>query len=184
MESRNNKKRCMGRVTKNLADLTLQSGLVAESLTLYYSAAETLKAVNDWLWLAAAKEGNDIFYYRCKKRGTHLKHLFSVSLLPAAYINSERKSTHGIIIIYQSSCLYIFFLFYLFQASVQHQPYFSTQTFETQRPYKETPVYKRTLQTKPNRYPCTAQTLTPSGNSKSHHPLSEPRKRQAQLMLN
>ncbi|XP_049875620.1 protein brunelleschi [Pectinophora gossypiella] len=57
MESRNNKKRCMGRVTKNLADLTLQAGLVAESLSLYNSAAEILKSVNDWLWLAAAKEG-------------------------------------------------------------------------------------------------------------------------------
>ncbi|KAJ2945686.1 hypothetical protein O0L34_g525 [Tuta absoluta] len=57
MESRNNKKRCMGRVTKNLADLTLQAGLVADSLSLYNSAAETLKSVNDWLWLAAAKEG-------------------------------------------------------------------------------------------------------------------------------
>ncbi|CAK1555670.1 unnamed protein product [Leptosia nina] len=58
MESRNNKKRCMGRVTKNLADLTLQSGLVAESLTQYHSSAEILKSVNDWLWLAAAKEGH------------------------------------------------------------------------------------------------------------------------------
>ncbi|XP_063537135.1 protein brunelleschi [Cydia strobilella] len=57
MESRNNKKRCMGRVTKNLADLTLQSGLVNESLSLYHSSAEILKSVNDWLWLAAAKEG-------------------------------------------------------------------------------------------------------------------------------
>lgn len=57
MESRNNKKRCMGRVTKNLADLTLQSGLVAESLSLYHNSAEILKSVNDWLWLAAAKEG-------------------------------------------------------------------------------------------------------------------------------
>ncbi|XP_030020287.2 protein brunelleschi [Manduca sexta] len=57
MESRNNKKRCMGRVTKNLADLTLQAGLVADSLSLYHSAAEILKSVNDWLWLAAAKEG-------------------------------------------------------------------------------------------------------------------------------
>ncbi|XP_022123809.2 protein brunelleschi [Pieris rapae] len=58
MESRNNKKRCMGRVTKNLADLTLQAGLVGESLTLYHSSAEILKSVNDWLWLAAAKEGH------------------------------------------------------------------------------------------------------------------------------
>ncbi|XP_045500441.1 protein brunelleschi [Colias croceus] len=58
MESRSNKRRCMGRVTKNLADLTLQAGLVAESLNLYHSAAEILKSVNDWLWLAAAKEGH------------------------------------------------------------------------------------------------------------------------------
>nr|XP_013189816.1 unnamed protein product [Amyelois transitella] len=57
MESRNNKKRCMGRVTKNLADLTLQAGLVADSLSFYHNAAEILKSVNDWLWLAAAKEG-------------------------------------------------------------------------------------------------------------------------------
>ncbi|XP_034834345.1 protein brunelleschi [Maniola hyperantus] len=58
MESRNNKKRCMGRVTKNLADLTLQAGLVAEALSLYHSSAEILKSVTDWLWLAAAKEGH------------------------------------------------------------------------------------------------------------------------------
>lgn len=57
MESRNNKKRCMGRVTKNLADLTLQAGLVPEALSLYNSAGEILKSVNDWLWLGAAKEG-------------------------------------------------------------------------------------------------------------------------------
>ncbi|KAI8439531.1 hypothetical protein MSG28_013279 [Choristoneura fumiferana] len=44
MESRNNKKRCMGRVTKNLADLTLQAGLVTESLSLYHSSAEILKS--------------------------------------------------------------------------------------------------------------------------------------------
>ncbi|XP_072944663.1 protein brunelleschi isoform X1 [Epargyreus clarus] len=58
MESRNNKKRCMGRVTKNLADLTLQAGLVSDALNIYHSAAEVLKSVNDWLWLAAAKEGH------------------------------------------------------------------------------------------------------------------------------
>lgn len=57
MESRNNKKRCMGRVMKNLADLTLQAGLIPECLNLYQSAAEILNSVHDWLWLAAAKEG-------------------------------------------------------------------------------------------------------------------------------
>lgn len=61
MESRNNKKRCMGRVTKNLADLTLQAGLVADSLSLYNSSTEMLKS--DWLWLAAAKEGKICFFF-------------------------------------------------------------------------------------------------------------------------
>lgn len=57
MESRNNKKRCMGRMTKHLGDLCLQAGLLAESLTFYHNAAEVLKSVNDWLWLGAAYEG-------------------------------------------------------------------------------------------------------------------------------
>lgn len=57
MESRNNKKRCMGRMTKHLGDLCLQAGLLSESLTFYHNAAEVLKSVNDWLWLGAAYEG-------------------------------------------------------------------------------------------------------------------------------
>lgn len=57
MESRNNKKRCMGRMTKHLGDLCLQAGLLTESLTFYHNAAEILKSVNDWLWLGAAYEG-------------------------------------------------------------------------------------------------------------------------------
>lgn len=57
MESRNNKKRCAGRMTKHLGDLCLQAGLVSESLIHYNNAAETLKSVNDWLWLGAAYEG-------------------------------------------------------------------------------------------------------------------------------
>ncbi|XP_044738688.1 protein brunelleschi [Chrysoperla carnea] len=57
LESRNNKKRCMGRITKHLGDLSLQAGLISESLTFYYSARDTLKSVNDWLWLGAAYEG-------------------------------------------------------------------------------------------------------------------------------
>lgn len=69
MESRNNKKRSMGRMTKHLADLTLQAGLVPECLSLYHSAAETLKSVNDWLWLGASFEGKysiSLIYYICK----------------------------------------------------------------------------------------------------------------------
>jgi hypothetical protein len=57
MESRNNRKRIMGRVTKNLADLTLQCGLIAESLNYYHAASETLRAISDSLWLGGAQEG-------------------------------------------------------------------------------------------------------------------------------
>lgn len=57
LDTRNMKKRCVGRVTKNLADLTLQSGLVAESLSLFQAAIETLRAISDSLWLGAANEG-------------------------------------------------------------------------------------------------------------------------------
>ena len=57
MESRVNKKRIMGRVTKNLADLTLQCGLLAESLNYYCASAETLRGIGDSLWLGAATEG-------------------------------------------------------------------------------------------------------------------------------
>lgn len=57
MDTRNMRKRCVGRVTKNLADLTLQAGLVADSLNLFHSACETLRAISDSLWLGAANEG-------------------------------------------------------------------------------------------------------------------------------
>lgn len=68
MESRNNKKRSNGRMTKHLADLTLQAGLVSDCLSLYHSAAETLKAVNDWLWLGAAYEGEILTFIHCVSR--------------------------------------------------------------------------------------------------------------------
>lgn len=57
LDTRNNRKRCMGRATKHLADLTLQAGLVSESLTLYHTSCETLRAIGDSLWLGAAYEG-------------------------------------------------------------------------------------------------------------------------------
>uniref|UniRef100_A0A182IYU7 NIK and IKK(beta) binding protein n=1 Tax=Anopheles atroparvus TaxID=41427 RepID=A0A182IYU7_ANOAO len=57
LESRNNKKRCIGRMTKHLGDLTLQAGLVAESLNFFHTASETLRAISDSLWLGAANEG-------------------------------------------------------------------------------------------------------------------------------
>ncbi|XP_003400188.1 protein brunelleschi isoform X1 [Bombus terrestris] len=57
LESRNNRKRCVGRMTKHLGDLCLQAGLPADALSNYNSAASVLQAVNDWLWLGAAFEG-------------------------------------------------------------------------------------------------------------------------------
>lgn len=57
LESRNNKKRCMGRVTKHLGDLCLQAGLPADATSHYTSAASILQSVNDWLWLGGAYEG-------------------------------------------------------------------------------------------------------------------------------
>ncbi|CAK9819366.1 Protein brunelleschi [Anthophora quadrimaculata] len=57
LESRNNRRRCVGRMTKHLGDLCLQAGLPADALSNYNSAASVLQAVNDWLWLGAAFEG-------------------------------------------------------------------------------------------------------------------------------
>ncbi|KAK7074230.1 Trafficking protein particle complex subunit 9 [Halocaridina rubra] len=57
MDSRTNKKRCAGRLRKQLADLTLQAGLPSEAISHYSHAADTLKNCNDWLWLAACFEG-------------------------------------------------------------------------------------------------------------------------------
>ncbi|XP_054742019.1 protein brunelleschi [Anastrepha obliqua] len=57
MDSRSNRKRCVGRVTKNLADLSLQAGLVEDALGLYHSACETLRAIGDSLWVGASEEG-------------------------------------------------------------------------------------------------------------------------------
>lgn len=57
LESRNNRKRCVGRMTKHLGDLCLQAGLPADALYHYNSASNVLQAVNDWLWLGAAYEG-------------------------------------------------------------------------------------------------------------------------------
>lgn len=57
MESRSNRKRIVGRVTKNLADLSLQAGLIEHALSLYHSACETLRSIMDSLWEGAAEEG-------------------------------------------------------------------------------------------------------------------------------
>ena len=56
-DTRSFRRKCMGRMRKHIADLSLLAGLPQESLCNYISAIEQLKAVNDKLWLAAAYEG-------------------------------------------------------------------------------------------------------------------------------
>lgn len=58
MDSRASRKRCVGRLKKQLGDLCLQVGLVGEAAQHYTQAAEILKACNDWLWLAGCLEGS------------------------------------------------------------------------------------------------------------------------------
>lgn len=53
MKSHSNRKRCNGRLTKHLGDLALQSGLIGDALTFYHSAIETLRSINDWLWIGS-----------------------------------------------------------------------------------------------------------------------------------
>ena len=57
MESRNNRKRVLGRLKKHLGDLSLQAGLLAEAWNYYNVAVDVLRPANDWLWLAASLEG-------------------------------------------------------------------------------------------------------------------------------
>lgn len=52
LESRTHRKRSAGRWRKQLGDLTFQAGLAAEALEHYQIAADLLRPVNDWLWLA------------------------------------------------------------------------------------------------------------------------------------
>lgn len=82
MESRQNKKRCTGRMTKHLGDLCLQAGLIAESLQYYTNAADILKGVNDWLWLGAAYEGlaaaSALVLYPNMQRNEHFQRIGSL----------------------------------------------------------------------------------------------------------
>lgn len=50
-------KRYKARVFKHIADLTLQCGRYEEALHFYTTAAEWLKAAQDWIWLGATCEG-------------------------------------------------------------------------------------------------------------------------------
>ena len=50
-------KRYKARVFKHIADLTLQCGRHEEALHYYTTAAEQLRATQDWIWMGAACEG-------------------------------------------------------------------------------------------------------------------------------
>ncbi|XP_075437898.1 trafficking protein particle complex subunit 9 isoform X2 [Ascaphus truei] len=56
-DSRHFKKRCQGRMRKHVGDLSLQAGMLQDALVHYHMAVELLRAVNDFVWLAAALEG-------------------------------------------------------------------------------------------------------------------------------
>lgn len=60
MESRANKKRCMGRIIKHLADLNLQTGFLHDALNCYQTAIDTLRSCNDWIWLGGNFDLNKI----------------------------------------------------------------------------------------------------------------------------
>lgn len=51
------RKKCIGRLRKQVADYTLMTGLPTLAMDSYQSAIEFLKQSNDLLWLAAAYEG-------------------------------------------------------------------------------------------------------------------------------
>jgi hypothetical protein len=48
LESRTHRKRCAGRLRKQVGDLSLQAGLISEALEHYQAAADTLRPANDW----------------------------------------------------------------------------------------------------------------------------------------
>ncbi|XP_046397297.1 protein brunelleschi isoform X2 [Ischnura elegans] len=58
LDSRAARRRWAGRALKRLGDLSCQAGAPTQAAAAYASAAETLKAANDWLWLGGAYEGH------------------------------------------------------------------------------------------------------------------------------
>lgn len=78
---------------KHIGDLALQAGLPLEALSLYANAVELLKSGQDWLWLAAAYEGqcaaSIILMYPSKNRNTPLQRNSSV---PLGFHSSKIKS--------------------------------------------------------------------------------------------
>ncbi|KAH9497728.1 Trafficking protein particle complex subunit 9 [Dermatophagoides farinae] len=56
-DTRSFRRKCLGRMQKHIADLSLMTGLPQESFLNYLTAIEYLKGVNDKLWLASAYEG-------------------------------------------------------------------------------------------------------------------------------
>ncbi|KAI1289382.1 Trafficking protein particle complex subunit 9 [Halotydeus destructor] len=86
-DTKNFKKRCLGRMRKHAADLSLLAGHPSEALSLYSNSISTLKTVNDWLWLAAAFEGQCVaslaILFPPSKRKTSLQR--NASLPPSKF---------------------------------------------------------------------------------------------------
>uniref|UniRef100_A0AC35TQU1 Peptidylprolyl isomerase n=1 Tax=Rhabditophanes sp. KR3021 TaxID=114890 RepID=A0AC35TQU1_9BILA len=61
--SKNYKKKCIGRMKKQVADLHILTGLSSKAVDIYNIAIENLKSANDLLWLAAAYEGLAVASY-------------------------------------------------------------------------------------------------------------------------
>ncbi|XP_036293388.1 trafficking protein particle complex subunit 9 isoform X2 [Pipistrellus kuhlii] len=102
-DSRHYKKRCQGRMRKHVGDLCLQAGMLQDALVHYHMAVELLRAVNDFLWLAAALEGlcsaSVIFHYPGGTGGQNGARRCPGGSLPAEAANRHRPgalTTNGI----------------------------------------------------------------------------------------
>uniref|UniRef100_A0A0K0FIK1 Trafficking protein particle complex subunit 9 (inferred by orthology to a human protein) n=1 Tax=Strongyloides venezuelensis TaxID=75913 RepID=A0A0K0FIK1_STRVS len=62
-QSKSYKKKCVGRLKKQVGDLHMLLGLPAKAVDVYNTAIENLKSANDLLWLAAAYEGLAVASY-------------------------------------------------------------------------------------------------------------------------
>lgn len=56
------KKKSQGRLRKHLADLCLLAGLPGEAMLHYSTAIDTLKIVNDWLWMGGMLSLSQLLY--------------------------------------------------------------------------------------------------------------------------
>ncbi|VDN03575.1 unnamed protein product [Thelazia callipaeda] len=103
LENKNSKiyrKKCIGRLRKQVADYTLLTGLPTLAMDSYQSAIECLKQANDLLWLAAAYEGWSCAAMAVKYDLTKEYSSFSgmqrfLSLKPELIYSSHVPNQHG-----------------------------------------------------------------------------------------